>query len=243
MLIENLPAFLYYFITLGVSLPSLILGDDVNNPTVDVKVYNNKLMRKLYSHKRIDDIHKKTSCLLYDMIQFDTHLTSEKEHLSIKEVNYILEQLIGDNMEEIYLDSEDDNHTGRNVVTVEQDAPTPTPPPKYSFTDQTFRDLFIWAILMNYIDMAKMLLAHINHRICAALIARKILKSFRDKYAVYSDKNIEYKQSMSYFEDYAIECVTRCYKNDQDKACELVLRQCEIFGNVTCLQVSEIVSR
>jgi len=241
MLMENLPTFLHYFITLGISLPSLILGDDVNNPTIDFKVYNNKLMKKLYSHERIDYIHKKTSCLLYDMIQFDTHLTSEEEHLSIKEVNYILKQLIGDSMEEIYLDNKDDNHIGRNTVADEQDAPPPSP--KYSITDQTFRDLFVWAILMNYIDMAKMLLAHINHRICTALIARKILKSFRDTYAVYSDKKIEYTQSMNYFEDYAIDCVTQCYKNDQDQACELVLRQCELLGNVTCLQVSEIIFR
>ena len=58
---------------------------------------------------------------------------------------------------------------------------------------------------------------------------------------MYSDRKTEYRKSMDDFEEYAINCITLCYKNDPNKACELVLRQCEIFGNVTCIQVSEIV--
>ncbi|CAF5111905.1 unnamed protein product [Rotaria sp. Silwood1] len=36
------------------------------------------------------------------------------------------------------------------------------------------RDLFLWAILMNYIDMAKVFLSFLNYRICSAWIATKI---------------------------------------------------------------------
>ena len=240
-LIKNLPAFLHYLITLDISLPRLILGlgSDANQTKIDAAVYNETMMTKLYSRKVIDYIHKKTGSVLYHMIELDTHFESKKEKLSTKELNNILKQLIGDIMEEIYPSSNDNNRIGNNAVAVEVDKPSV---PKYSIMNKIIRDLFIWAILMNYTDMAKMLLAHINHRICAALIARKILMSYRDKYAIYSDKETEYTQLMEYFEDYAIECVRRCYENDQDKACELVLRQCEMFGNVTCLQVGEIVS-
>jgi hypothetical protein len=240
MLLENLPAFLNYFITLGASLPRLIFEvDPREKKNIDAEIYNNTMMKKLYFLQRINNIHKKQSCLLYDMIKLKIRPEQEKEQLFVEDLNRILQQLIGDNMEAIYPYSKNNNHTDGNTDAIEQGKPTlPSEDDIINMTNMTYRDLFIWAILMNYIDMAKMLLSHINHRLCAALIARKILKSFRDHYAIYSDKKAEYTKSMNDFEDYAIECVKLCYKNNPHKACELVLRQSEIFGNLTCLQVS-----
>ena len=45
----------------------------------------------------------------------------------------------------------------------------------------SLRDLFVWAILMNYIDMAKVCLSHMKYRICPALLATKILKQYHHK--------------------------------------------------------------
>ena len=102
------------------------------------------------------------------------------------------------------------------------------------------RDLFIWAILYNYIDMAKVFLAHIKYRICAALIATKILKQYHSK-ASHGDLKNGYIASATYFQQYAIDCINECEKNDSDLACEIVLQEIDLFGYVTCLQVTLFV--
>ncbi|CAF1432957.1 unnamed protein product, partial [Adineta steineri] len=99
------------------------------------------------------------------------------------------------------------------------------------------RDLFIWAILMNHTEMAQVFLSHMKYRICAALIATKILKQYFQR-APYGDLKDSYEKNAKYFEEYAISCIKQCEKNDTDLACEIVLQQIELYGNVTCLQVA-----
>jgi hypothetical protein len=102
--------------------------------------------------------------------------------------------------------------------------------------DHIIRDLFLWAILMNYIDMAKVFLAHAKYRICPALIATKILKQYHLK-AAYGELKDGYMESAKYFEKYAIDCLNKCDENNVDQACEIVLQRNELYGYVTCLQV------
>ncbi|CAF3831441.1 unnamed protein product [Rotaria sordida] len=40
------------------------------------------------------------------------------------------------------------------------------------------------------------------------------------------------------FELYAVNCIDSCYKHNERKACELILRQIPLFGNMTCAQVA-----
>ena len=102
--------------------------------------------------------------------------------------------------------------------------------------DYIMRDLFIWSILMNRIDMAKVFLCHVKYRICAALIATKILKEYYNK-STHGELKDRYMKSADYFQEYAIECITQCEINDADQACQIVLQRIELYGNVTCLQV------
>ncbi|CAF1069123.1 unnamed protein product [Adineta steineri] len=90
--------------------------------------------------------------------------------------------------------------------------------------DYIMRDLFIWAILMNHTEMAQVFLSHMKYRICAALIATKILKEYFHGTA-YADLKDTYEKNAKYFEEYAI-------------ACQIVLQRIELYGNVTCLQVA-----
>jgi len=105
-----------------------------------------------------------------------------------------------------------------------------------SANDYIMRDLFLWAILMNRVDMAKVLLSHMKYRICPALIATKIFKQYYHK-APYGDLKDGYDKSAKYFEQYAINCLNKCDKNNGAKACEIILQQNELYGYVTCLQV------
>jgi len=105
-----------------------------------------------------------------------------------------------------------------------------------SANDYIMRDLFLWAILMNSVDMAKVLLSHMKYRICPALIATKIFKQYYRK-TPYGDLKISYDKSAKYFEQYAINCLNKCEKKDEAKACEIILQRNELYGYVTSLQV------
>jgi hypothetical protein len=107
---------------------------------------------------------------------------------------------------------------------------------KQMMHDYIMRDLFLWSILMNRIDMAKVFLSHLKYRICAALIATKILKEY-NLIATHGEMKENYMKSAEYFEQYAIECVKQCEKYDADQAYQIVLQRIELYGNVSCLQV------
>lgn len=152
----------------------------------------------------------------------------------------MLRGIIGDYMQPLYFYYDEDEITHHTLHAVRTNT-------KESYgevgkklradkNDLIMRDLFIWAILHNYIGMAKVFLAHMKHRICAALIATRILKKYHLK-ASHGKLKDEYKAMATYFEQYAIDCIAECEANDADTACEIVLQQIELFGNVTCLQV------
>ena len=107
--------------------------------------------------------------------------------------------------------------------------------------DYIIRDLFLWSVVMNYMDLAKVFLAHMKDRTCGALIATEMLTHLRDTSAdaVYGDKKVDLTQWINYFEQYAINCIDLCFKNDPNKAQLLTIQRVEMFGDVTCLQVAD----
>jgi hypothetical protein len=155
-------------------------------------------------------------------------------------LNGTLRKIIGDHMHKLYFDSDDAEEEYMNLHAPSE--PTAQADGKVhnqcliKKDDLIIRDLFIWAILHNYIDMAKVFLAYIKYRICAALIATDILKKYHSE-ASHGDLKNGYMTSAKYFEQYAIDCINQCEKNDPDLACEIVLQQIDLFGYVTCLQV------
>ena len=100
-----------------------------------------------------------------------------------------------------------------------------------------YRDLFLWSILTNRIEMSKVILSHMRTRICAALIASKIFKSYLD-YAYDNESKDLLREQAEQFESYANESLKRCYNYDEEKACEIAIRRIEVFGAVSCLQVA-----
>ncbi|UJR11905.1 hypothetical protein I4U23_016083 [Adineta vaga] len=103
--------------------------------------------------------------------------------------------------------------------------------------DQMLRDLFLWSVFMNMPDMAKVLLVHVQSRICASLIASAIFKQYA-KLAdtVYLEEKLR-TQALN-FEIYAATCIDKCYEFNERTACELLYRQVPLFGYVTCMQIA-----
>lgn len=106
-------------------------------------------------------------------------------------------------------------------------------------TQIMLRDLLLWAVFTNRIDMAKVLILHIRPRISAALACAAILKNRARKTAA-SDKRHKYQQQAADFEIYATECIDACYVKNERKACELLIREIPLFGNITCMQVGHL---
>ena len=109
--------------------------------------------------------------------------------------------------------------------------------PRKEVNELIYRDLFLWSILTNRIEMAKVFLNQMQTRICACLIASKIFKSYL-AYASDNESKEVLELQANQFEVYAGECLKSCYNYDEETACEIAIRSLDLFGGVTCLQVA-----
>ena len=155
-------------------------------------------------------------------------------------MNIVLRKILGDYVQRFYFFTDREEIEYYKIIAKGVDTTEPgdgvKTPPLMKKDDLIIRDLFLWAILHNHIDMAKVFLAYMPYRICAALIATDILRKFHSK-ANYGDLKDRYLADAEYFEQYAIACINQCEKNDANMACEIVLQEIDLFGNATCLQV------
>ncbi|CAF0876559.1 unnamed protein product [Didymodactylos carnosus] len=107
------------------------------------------------------------------------------------------------------------------------------------YQQHMLRDLFLWSVLTNRTEMSKVFLLHIESRISAALVATAILKNLSHKTLKVDEKH-EYKRQSIDFELYATKCIDECYKHSEEKACELIIREVPLFGDVTCMQFAYV---
>ncbi|CAF1216246.1 unnamed protein product, partial [Rotaria magnacalcarata] len=124
----------------------------------------------------------------------------------------------------------------RDYIDDDSEVPDPEEAQK-EVREYVYRDLFFWSILTNRIEMSKVIISHMQTRICAALIASKVLKSFKDFATDNESKEVLHSQAEQ-FEQYAIESLKCCYNYDEEKACEIAIRRIYLFGGVSCLQVA-----
>ncbi len=98
------------------------------------------------------------------------------------------------------------------------------------------RDIFLWSIFMDMPEMAKVLLLHVRSRICAGLIASAVFKQYSTLSETVDMKDKFNRQALE-FETHAAMSLDKCYEYNETRACELLLRQIPLFGNITCMQV------
>ncbi|CAM4890296.1 unnamed protein product [Rotaria socialis] len=107
-----------------------------------------------------------------------------------------------------------------------------------SYSEQhKLRDLFLWSVFMGHVELAKVLLVHLKPRICASLIASKVFTEYSKHTNIFQFKD-KMKNIADEFELYAVKCIDSCYEYNETKACELILRQISLFGNITIAQVA-----
>ncbi|CAF3939558.1 unnamed protein product [Rotaria sordida] len=108
---------------------------------------------------------------------------------------------------------------------------------KQKDAEYIYRDVFLWCILTHRLEMANIFLGQIKTRICSALIASKILKSFAQHALDHQSKHTLNNEADE-FEMCAIECVPCAYFYDTEQTCELIIRRLDVYVNVTCLQMA-----
>ncbi|CAF0816739.1 unnamed protein product [Adineta ricciae] len=234
---NKLPSFVDEFLNLGIDPSETFFG----KKGLFRKYRYKKLLLNLYTSK---EVNNKRRQLKY-FIDEDSSV-KEKKIETVEKLNMVLLQLIGDKMHKLYFDSFEDEHAYREVYSlsvIDEDSDT-IEDKKSNYSNQQardyiMRDLFLWAILMNYVEMAKVLLSHMKYRICPALIATKIFKEYH-KNAIHEDLKADYKTSATYFEQYAIDCIDKCDDHDREKACAIILQQNELYGYTTCLQIAAV---
>jgi hypothetical protein len=131
---------------------------------------------------------------------------------------------VSDSRAHLYKDDDDDS-----------EVPDPEEAEK-EVRELVYRDLFFWSILTNRIEMSKVLMSHMQTRICAALITSKVLKTYQKLATDNESKDVLCNQAEKFVE-YANESLKCCYNYDENIAGEIAIRRINLFGGVTCLQV------
>ncbi|CAF1472204.1 unnamed protein product, partial [Rotaria sordida] len=240
---DNLPTFIYEFLRLGIE-PSEIFFPPIKPSPKQPRYIT--FLKRLYN----DEVVNRDETHLKFFIHSDKEIKTKKID-TLKTLNKVLRNLIGDYMYELYFETEEEKTNDRIKWGLIKGSIQPQPY-DYDDTDKKgqsydatiryarkyiMRDLFLWAILMNYIDMAKVFLSFMDYRICSALIATKILKKYYSV-AIYGELKDGYEKSFKYFEKYAIDCINKCDDHDINRTCYIVLQRNELYGYVTCLQVA-----
>jgi hypothetical protein len=99
------------------------------------------------------------------------------------------------------------------------------------------RDIFLWGVYEGYIDIAFVILLQLKSRISAALVAAGMAHRLSIMGHNSQIRNT-YKEQQEAYNEYATACIDACYRHNERRACELLLREIPLFGNITCMQVS-----
>ncbi|CAF3112137.1 unnamed protein product [Rotaria sp. Silwood2] len=265
-LLLDRPQFVNTFIKLNFDLTHMFYERQTNQPwklrlNQLLRLYNNDDKKNVRLNKRIDDLFYNDLFHIFfrqnERLYLFKKCCGNKTIDSEQDLDLLLKKLIGDYFKPIYTRTVtdfwdrlkicfrcsigacvEDNSTVWYADYNGDDSEVPDPEEaQKEVRELVFRDLFLWSILTNRIEISKVILSHMQTRICAALIASKIFKSYENFAYDNESKDVLHCQAEQ-FEDYANECLTCCYHLDEEKACEIAIRRINLFGGVSCLQVA-----
>ncbi|XP_069135889.1 transient receptor potential cation channel subfamily M member-like 2 isoform X2 [Argopecten irradians] len=151
------------------------------------------------------------------------------------------------------------NHVFQNKIDVDTkgDSPVRKPPPRIPSMRSAVRNLvsvkgtlegihrfenpnlhlFLWCVLTNRQEMAKLFWKYGTDHIAAALVAHGILKQMS---ILIGDKESEkiLKQNSDEFCQLALNILNECQEKDEKKAADLLIQRMEEWGHTTCEQIA-----
>jgi hypothetical protein len=103
--------------------------------------------------------------------------------------------------------------------------------------EEMLRDIFLWSVISGHAEMSFVLLLQVRSRIVASLVAAGITRRFLSTKGGYLDQWHQFQKQSKDYEQFATSCIDACYKRSERRACQLLLREIPLFGNITCMQV------
>lgn len=112
---------------------------------------------------------------------------------------------------------------------------------EYDFNQYPERELFLFAILLNRRDLAKMMWKSGEDQIGAALVACSLLKSLAE--IADDDEELELSQDLTdhanMWEDMAVGVLSEGYKRDKNMAHQLLVRKLNNYGKTTLFSLAD----
>ncbi|XP_071149544.1 transient receptor potential cation channel subfamily M member-like 2 [Mytilus edulis] len=104
-----------------------------------------------------------------------------------------------------------------------------------------FKELFMWAVLMNRKEMAKLFWKKDRDFICAALYASSLAKKLEKTASSegYMELTKYFADDSRYYEQLAYDVMTELYIKDKHKARQLLVQKVQRYGNTTLFELSQ----
>ncbi|XP_061167153.1 transient receptor potential cation channel subfamily M member-like 2 [Saccostrea echinata] len=223
-----------------------------------LKLYNQRDL-SFSSHHTVQEINKNTQ--LYQMLDKIRRKNGNAKYISLVDVGCLIQDLIGDFYTPWYLldpkvrdlDVEYlldgvsaksmgmpgikkgilSMATGKKQESMDNDLLTSDEYQVPDF-DNPFQELFLWAVLLNRQEMAKILWKGGKDATAAALVASGMLSSLaRETDDTELAKKL--KANSQEFSNLAIAVLNECYDVEEKKAQNLLIRELEHWGAATCV--------
>ncbi|XP_048236497.1 transient receptor potential cation channel subfamily M member-like 2 isoform X3 [Haliotis rufescens] len=179
------------------------------------------------------------NCQLNTLLTKVHGASTEARKFSLADVGHLLQELIGDYYQPYYLtDSRFKNLKPEQLLSAPE--PEPGSVPQVSGDLQLHRpiqELFIWSVLMNRQELAKLFWREGNEQTAAALVANSILKALR-KCTDDAELMKTLESNANEFEDLAVGVLNSCYNSDEQKAQDLLIRELENWGSATTVLIA-----
>ncbi|XP_070175133.1 transient receptor potential cation channel subfamily M member-like 2 [Littorina saxatilis] len=190
------------------------------------------------------------NCHLYSLLLKVKHKhAAQRQRFSLEDVGFLLQDLLGDYFQPDYLQENDKPKLREMNADAILSAHLSSPPAAAAAEKnealkdgdiklpRPAQDLFLWAVLMNQQDLAKLFWREGNESTAAALVANSLLKAMR-RDTDDSDMVQRLQKNADEFEALAIGVINNCYVHDEQKAQDLLIREMKNWGKATCVLIA-----
>ncbi|CAH1241485.1 TRPM2 [Branchiostoma lanceolatum] len=215
---------------------SAILEDKVN--FVKLFLENGVSLKDFLTVRRLQRLYSEIpqSGVLFDMLQkrLRERLSPSKTNMSRKpstakvsvtmdDVGHVIQSLMG----EIYVPLYE-----RNPERYKPDGD-----PKTLCEDPT-RELFLYCVLLNRQEMARLFWEEGKEGVAAALVASNLLKSMASELENDTELSEEMSEHADKFEELALGVLNECWGEDELRTQLLLVRELYLWGELTCLRIA-----
>ncbi|XP_025081227.1 transient receptor potential cation channel subfamily M member 2-like isoform X2 [Pomacea canaliculata] len=167
--------------------------------------------------------------------------SGQRTKFSLQDVGVLLQTLLGDYYQPNYLTVEKLRNLNADTILSEKECPVSPTEEYFMDGDSDFarpaQELFIWAVLMNRQEMAKLFWREGNESTAAALTANSLLKAM-NRYTDDTDLLQRLQRNADEFEDLAIGVLNKCYSVNEHRGQDLLIREMPNWGNATCVLIA-----